>query len=65
MDRNGNTYTFIYAALMVIIVAAVLASVSMVLRPRQTRNTEIEKKQNILASVNIQSDAANAENIYA
>ncbi|MDD4107242.1 MAG: NADH:ubiquinone reductase (Na(+)-transporting) subunit C [Prolixibacteraceae bacterium] len=65
MDRNGNTYTFIYAALMVIIVAAVLASVSMVLRPRQTRNTEIEKKQNILASVNIQSDATNAENIYA
>jgi Na+-transporting NADH:ubiquinone oxidoreductase subunit C len=65
MDRNGNTYTFLYAAIMVILVAAVLASVSMALKPRQKRNFEIEKKKNILASVNIESDANNAEEIYA
>ena len=65
MDRNGNTYTFLYAAIMVILVAAVLASVSMALKPRQKRNFEIEKKKNILASVNIVSDASNAEEIYA
>jgi Na+-transporting NADH:ubiquinone oxidoreductase subunit C len=65
MDRNGNTYTFIYAAAMVILVAAVLAVVAMSLRPRQVKNYEIEKKQNILASVNIESTAANAENIFA
>jgi len=65
MDRNGNTYIFIYAAVMVIIVAAVLASVSMALKPRQTRNIETEKKQSILASVNIESTAENAEDIYA
>lgn len=65
MDRNGNTYTFLYAAIMVILVAAILASVSMALKPRQTRNFEIEKKKNILASVNIVSDATNAEEIYA
>ncbi len=65
MDRNSNTYTFLYAAIMVILVAAVLASVSMALKPMQKKNVEIEKKQNILASVNIDSDAETAEAIYA
>jgi Na+-transporting NADH:ubiquinone oxidoreductase subunit C len=65
MDRNSNTYTFIYAAAMVILVAAILASVAMALRPLQDTNIEVEKKQNILASVNIESTAENAEEIYA
>lgn len=65
MDRNSNTYTFIYAAAMVILVAAILASVAMALRPLQNTNIEVEKKQNILASVNIESNAENAEEIYA
>jgi Na+-transporting NADH:ubiquinone oxidoreductase subunit C len=65
MNRNGNTYTVLYAAIMVILVAAVLASVSMALKPKQVLNTEIEKKQSILASVNIESTPADAEKIYA
>jgi len=65
MDRNGNTYIFIYAAVMVILVAALLASVAMALKPRQTRNAEIERKQSILASVNIESTVDNAEDIYS
>src|SRR5680860_1169772 len=65
MNRNGNTYTVLYAAIMVILVAAILASISMALKPRQVRNTEIEKKQSILASVNIESTVTNAEQIYA
>ncbi len=65
MNRNGNTYTVLYAAIMVILVAALLAFISISLKPQQVRNTEIEKKQNILASVNIESSAANAEEIYA
>ncbi len=65
MNRNGNTYTVLYAAIMVILVAAILASVSMALKPKQIRNIEIEKKQSILASVNISSNVENADNIYA
>lgn len=65
MNRNGNTYTVLYAAIMVILVAAVLASVSMALKPKQVMNTEIEKKQSILASVNIESTPADADKIYA
>lgn len=65
MNRNGNTYTVLYAAIMVILVAAILASVSMALKPRQVRNIEIEKKQSILASVNIASTTENADDIYS
>ncbi len=65
MDKNSNQYTFLYAAAMVILVAAVLATIAMSLRPRQNRNIEIEKKQNILASVNIPTTPADAEAIYA
>ncbi|MFW6290194.1 MAG: NADH:ubiquinone reductase (Na(+)-transporting) subunit C [Mariniphaga sp.] len=65
MDRNSNNYTFLYAVIMVILVAALLATVAMSLRPLQNKNVEIEKKQNILASVNIQTTPANAEEIYA
>lgn len=64
MDRNSNIYTFIYAAVMVILVAAILASVAMALRPRQNKNVEIEKMQNILASVNIESTFETAGGVY-
>ncbi len=64
MNRNGNTYTFLYASIMVIVVAAILSTVAMSLKPLQKRNYEIEKKQNILASVNIASTTKNAEQLY-
>lgn len=65
MNRNSNTYTVLYAAIMVVLVAAILATVAMALKPMQKRNFEIEKKQNILASVNIESTTVDAEQLYA
>jgi len=65
MDRNGNVYTFIYASVMVIAVAAILSITAISLKPFQKKNIEIEKKQSILASVNITADVAGAEKIYA
>ncbi len=65
MDRNGNVYTFLYASVMVIIVATVLSVAATNLKPFQDKNSEIEKKQNILASVNIEATALDAEEIYA
>lgn len=53
MNREGNVYTFIFASLMVIIVAGVLASISLGLKTRQQNNMDQEKMQNILRSVNI------------
>jgi Na+-transporting NADH:ubiquinone oxidoreductase subunit C len=64
MNRNGNAYTFIYASVMVIIVAAILSFTAITLKPLQTRNVEVEKKQNILAAVNINVPAAEAESVY-
>lgn len=54
-----------YASVMVIIVAALLAWVSMALKPRQSKNAEIEKKLSILASVGIESNFETAESIYS
>lgn len=60
MDTNSNKYTFMYAAIMVIIAAAILSSAAIVLKKPQQKNVEIEKKSNILTSVNKGLDAANA-----
>jgi Na+-transporting NADH:ubiquinone oxidoreductase subunit C len=49
---------------MVIIVAVLLSFVSMQLKPRQKKNEEIEQMKNILASVNIESTAQNAEKLF-
>jgi len=65
MDRNSNSYTFIYASVMVILVAALLSFAAISLKPAQQKNMDIETKQNILASVNIAADAADAEKIYS
>jgi Na+-transporting NADH:ubiquinone oxidoreductase subunit C len=65
MNRNSNTYTFIYASVMVIVVAALLSYAAISLKPNQKRNVEIEKKQNILSSVNIESTPKTAEALYA
>jgi len=49
---------------MVIIVAIALTIVAVQLKPRQVFNQKVEKMQNILASVNIESTPKNAEELY-
>lgn len=61
MDKQGNSYTFMYASVMVIVVAAVLAIVSQGLKPLQARNEMVAKKIDILRSVNIESNNKDAE----
>lgn len=64
MDKQGNTYTFLYASVMVILVAAGLAFTSESLKPIQNKNIEIARKTDILKSVNIPSTATDAEAKY-
>ncbi|NLA15249.1 MAG: FMN-binding protein [Bacteroidales bacterium] len=52
--RNGSLYTFLYAAILVTVTAALLAFVSEVLRPRQTANRKEETRQSILRSVHLE-----------
>lgn len=61
MDTNNNTYTVIYATVMVVIVATLLALASYLLKDRQQRNVELEKKQQILKSVKMGLDAATVD----
>ncbi|MFA6770892.1 MAG: NADH:ubiquinone reductase (Na(+)-transporting) subunit C [Bacteroidales bacterium] len=53
MDTNNNLYTIIYATVMVIVVAVVLALASSLLKERQDRNVELERKQMVLRSVHL------------
>lgn len=62
--KQTNAYIFIYASVMVIIVAAVLSFTSESLKPIQQNNVKIEKIQNILSSVNIESTTDNAVELF-
>lgn len=53
MNTNKNSYTIIYASVMVIIVAFLLAFVSSSLKPTQDQNVALDKKKQILAALNI------------
>ena len=64
MRSYSNTYIFIFSSIMVIVVAALLSVAAMTLQPFQKKNVEINKKQNILTSINIESTAKNAEELY-
>ena len=62
LNTNSNLYTVFYSAVMVIVVAALLSFASISLKTPQNKNIEIEKKINILASVNKAQDAGKAPN---
>ena len=57
LDTNSDIYAIIYAAVVVVIVAFLLAGVSSLLKPRQDANVELDKKKQILASLNIKNVA--------
>ncbi|MDD2583909.1 MAG: NADH:ubiquinone reductase (Na(+)-transporting) subunit C [Bacteroidales bacterium] len=61
MDTNNNFYTIAYATLMVIVVAVILALASSLLKERQERNVELERKQMVLRSVHLAGKANDAE----
>lgn len=60
MDRNSNGYTFLFAAIMVIVVGALLAFAATSLKDLQDENVKKEKMQNILASVGVVVDREQA-----
>ncbi len=60
----SNRYVFIYASVMVIVVAMVLSSAATLLRPLQERNMRIEKMQNILSTIGIPAPRAEAIELF-
>jgi len=53
MNTNKNSYTLIYAIVMVVIVALLLAIVSDTLKPLQNENVALDKKKQILSSLKL------------
>lgn len=51
MNTDKNSYTIIYASIMVVVAAVLLAGAATVLRPAQQENERIDKMQQILRSV--------------
>ena len=65
IDTSSNTYTIIYASVVVIIVAFLLAFISKALEPQSMANVRIDKKSQILAALNIRGiDKSEVENTY-
>mgnify|MGYP001817824343 FL=1 len=56
MDRNSNLYTFIFAIVMVIVVASALAFTATTLKPLQAENVRKEKMQSILSTIGVNVD---------
>ena len=65
MDVNKNTYTIVFAAIMVIIIAAILSVTSLRLESLQDINIALEKKQNILKSIGVEVSRDSSEEAYS
>ncbi len=65
MRNFSNTYIYTFSIVMVVIVALLLSLAAIQLKPFQDKNIEIEKKQNILASIRINSTVTDAVDLYA
>jgi Na+-transporting NADH:ubiquinone oxidoreductase subunit C len=64
MKHFSNRYIFFFSAIMVIVVASLLSLAATLLQPAQERNLEIEKKKNMLESINVPSTRDNTEELY-
>ncbi|MFY0684153.1 MAG: NADH:ubiquinone reductase (Na(+)-transporting) subunit C [Balneola sp.] len=64
MDVNKNSYTFMFAAIMVVVVAAALSYAATTLKPLQEENVEMEKMQNILSSIDVIKTREESAEVY-
>ncbi|MBQ8386237.1 MAG: NADH:ubiquinone reductase (Na(+)-transporting) subunit C [Paludibacteraceae bacterium] len=64
LDTNSNAYTVIYATIIVVIVAVLLALVSQVLSPRQEANRLLDQQKQILVALNQNYDNTDPAALY-
>ena len=56
MKTNSNSYTIIYSAILVLIVAFLLAFVFQALKPMQDANVQLDQQKHILFALNQNRD---------
>ena len=64
MNRDSNVYTIIYASVMVVLVAVLLAFTSESLRDFQKKNEDNDKRKQILRSINVTVSDSETESKY-
>lgn len=64
MNKNSSKFTFLFAGVMVVVVAVLLSVAAIGLGPFQAQNVKIEKMQNILSSIGVSSTPKEAEKIF-
>ena len=55
LNTNSNSYIILYSAILVVVVAFLLAFVYKALKPMQDRNVELDRKMQVLYSLNIRN----------
>jgi len=63
-NKDGNGYTVLFAAILVVIVGSGLAAMSVGLKPAQQANVEIKNKMDILGAINIEASRKTADELY-
>ncbi|MDD3077869.1 MAG: NADH:ubiquinone reductase (Na(+)-transporting) subunit C [Paludibacter sp.] len=64
MNTNKNSYTLIYAVVMVVVVALLLALVSSGLKEKQNENIALDKKKQILSSLRLDMSGQDPAALY-
>ena len=64
MNKQSNTYTILYSAIMVVVVGAVLALTYMALKPKQDENIANDKRMQILSAVHLSAADGDVKAVY-
>lgn len=64
MHKDSNKATFLFSSGMVVVIAVMLSVASIGLGPYQAKNVRIEKMKNILSSVAVNAETAEAEQLF-
>lgn len=64
MDVNKNSYTFGFAAVLVVLVAVLLSVTAVSLKPLQQENIRLEKMTNLLQSIKVEATFEDAQKKY-
>lgn len=65
MNKNSNIYTFVFAIIMVIVIATILAFTATTLKPLQVENVRKEKMQNILSTIGVEVNRDEASESFS
>lgn len=65
MHKDSNKATFLFSSGMVVVIAILLSVTAIGLAPYQAKNSRIEKMKNILTSVSIPAERAEAEQLFS